>query len=96
MPYPAALLRNERTGVCAILVLGIRNLRHIVELEKVNIVCFHHPETVLDIGKHTAARSCCALCGNDDIVTDAAQRKADLLLTVGIRRGGIKNLMPRS
>ena len=87
---PAARLGLERAGIGAVGVVRVRHLRHLMELEEVDVIGLHHLEAVFNVREDASLVARGALGGDHDLVAHVAERKADLLLAVGIGVGGVK------
>lgn len=87
---PATRLRLERAGIGAVGVVRIRHLRHLMELEEVDVIRLHHLQAVFNVREHACARAVRALGREHNLIAHVAERKADLLLAVGIGVGSVK------
>ena len=94
VPYPAALLRFQRGGVCAVRVVRVGDFSDLMELEEVDVVGLHHAEAVLDVLEYGLLVARGALGGYDYLVAHVGERETDLLFAVAVSVCGVEIVYP--
>ena len=95
MPDLTLLFGLQQPLVKPVWILRIGQISRIMQLIKVDIVCFEHLQTGFQV-LHQPRFVLCRRLGSDvDVLAHIAQSIADLLLTVGIAARRIEKIDPR-
>ena len=92
VPYPAALLRFQRGGVCAVRIVRVGDFSDLMELEEVDVVGLHHAEAVLDVLEYGLLVARGAFGGYDYLVAHVGERETNLLFAVAVSVCGVERL----